>query len=76
MLKYHISNVFLLKNKQVNTYIHILKKEKTNISFRYIYSNLFRIQLNSNLFRFQTKKTNTTLIQIPTNVIFINEMVK
>lgn len=50
MLKYHISDVFLSKNKQLNTYIQILKK--INMSFGYIYSDLFKFQLNSDSFRF------------------------
>ena len=51
---------FIYKNKQYAVYIQILKK--INISFKYSYSDSFRHQKISNSLRFQTKKTNTTLV--------------
>ena len=59
MSKYHILNVLIFKSKQLNTYIQIFKK---NINQIYIYSNLCKLQPNSDPFRFQTKnKLNAAL---------------
>lgn len=45
---------FIYKNKQNITYIQIFKK--INMSFKYSYSNLFRLQKDLDPFRFQKNK--------------------
>ena len=37
-VKYHISNIFFLKNKQLNTCVQILKKKNKRVIKTYIFS--------------------------------------
>lgn len=67
LLKHQLLDFFLIKKLDI-------KNTKINISFKHWYSDLFKVQLNSNLFKFLTqnnininnnnnnKQTNITLI--------------
>lgn len=50
-----MSNFFIYKNKLNATYIQTFKK-KINVSFRFSYSNIFRLKRKLDSFKFQKIK--------------------